>query len=86
MLGAHPDVSVKPVVWSPDTQSAWTLDELCALALQNNPAIRQAAAAASQADGVQNQTGLRPNQTNCLCHSFLMSSELLHPALPLLTA
>lgn len=43
--------------------SVWTLQQLQDLALSNNPALRQAAAAASQADGIHNQTGLKPNPT-----------------------
>lgn len=45
-----------------DTE-VWTLQELESLALQHNPAVRQASASASQADGVHNQTGLKPNPT-----------------------
>ena len=39
----------------------WNLQDLQNLALQHNPAILQAKAAASRADGIHNQTGLRPN-------------------------
>lgn len=46
-----------------DKTETWTLQALQDLALRNNPAIKQAAAAASQADGVHNQTGLKPNPT-----------------------
>ena len=45
------------------TDQQWTLEALQHLALQHNPAIRQAAATASQADGAHNQTGLKPNPT-----------------------
>ena len=48
-------------VESDNPEIVWTLQELQNLALQNNPAIKQASAAASEADGVHNQTGLRPN-------------------------
>ena len=38
-----------------------TLESLEQLALQNNPSIRQASAAASQAAGIRTQVGLKPN-------------------------
>ncbi|MCH2200394.1 MAG: TolC family protein [Fuerstiella sp.] len=44
-----------------ERSETWTLDALQDLALRSNPAIQQASAAASRADGVHNQTGLRPN-------------------------
>ena len=40
-----------------------TLEALEQIALQNNPAIRQASAAASEAAGIRTQVGLRPNPT-----------------------
>ncbi len=46
-----------------DAETNWTLQALQQLAIQNNPAIKQASAAASGADGIHNQTGLRPNPT-----------------------
>ena len=49
---------VQPVSEAGDS---WSLEELQHLGLKNNPAILQAAAAASKADGVHSQTGLRPN-------------------------
>ncbi len=57
--------SLKPPsdVDSDNPEIVWTLQELKDLALQNNPAVKQASAAASEADGVHNQTGLRPNPT-----------------------
>jgi len=47
----------------PVAETHWTLQSLQQLAIQNNPAIKQASAAASRADGIHNQTGLRPNPT-----------------------
>ncbi len=44
-----------------ETADSWNVQDLQHLALQNNPAILQAVAAASRADGVHNQTGLPPN-------------------------
>lgn len=55
--------SLKPPPNAGKPETVWTLQELKSLALQNNPAVKQAAAAASKADGVHNQTGLRPNPT-----------------------
>ncbi|MCH2209935.1 MAG: TolC family protein [Fuerstiella sp.] len=46
-----------------EPSGSWTLSTLQDLALQNNPAIQQASAAAGRADGIHNQTGLRPNPT-----------------------
>lgn len=43
--------------------STWTLASLEALALENNPAIRQASASAHKAVGFRDQVGTRPNPT-----------------------
>ncbi len=54
---------------SPSTDSAnsdvggWTIDRFESLALENNPAIQQAAASASKAMGYRCQVGLSPNPT-----------------------
>ncbi len=56
-------VSLSNESTKPQPHTHWSLQSLQQLALQNNPAIMQAGAAASQADGVHNQTGLRPNPT-----------------------
>ena len=55
--------SLQPPSDGDNPEIVWTLQELKSLALQNNPAVKQASAAASEADGVHNQTGLRPNPT-----------------------
>ena len=55
-------VDAQPVS-SEAASDTWNLQDLRSLAMLNNPAIRQAAGAASEADGVHNQTGLRPNPT-----------------------
>ena len=57
--------SIEPpsTVDSKTPAAVWTLQELQSLAIQHNPAVKQASAAASEADGVHNQTGLRPNPT-----------------------
>lgn len=59
------DGEERPTTGDPgeDDSNVWTLVQLEDLAVQHNPAIRQASAAASQADGIHNQTGLKPNPT-----------------------
>jgi len=47
----------------PRSSPTWTIEQLQQLALQHNPSIQQAAAAASRSDGIHVQTGLRPNPT-----------------------
>lgn len=66
--GVDEDHVDEPVVNEADVApgeqvETWTLQALQELALRNNPAIKQAAAAASRADGIHNQTGLKPNPT-----------------------
>lgn len=47
--------------WATPVAEGMTVDALEALALQHSPAIRQSSAIASQAVGIQNQVGLKPN-------------------------
>ena len=54
-------VSQEDTAATPVAETRWTLQSLQQLAIQNNPAIKQASAAASRADGIHNQTRLRPN-------------------------
>ena len=46
---------------NPETVGSYTIEELIALALANNPAIREAEAAVAKAEGLRYQVGLRPN-------------------------
>lgn len=48
---------------TPATFGAYTLEQLTALARANSPAIREAEAAVSKAEGLRYQVGLRPNPT-----------------------
>jgi len=63
-LATAPDYLTAP---GPDTSFAsaaangMTLEDLQQIAIQNNPSIQQAAAAASKASGIQTQVGLKPN-------------------------
>lgn len=52
-----------PLVHDLLPDATWTLDELEAVALENNPAIRQASASAHKAMGYHEQVGLKPNPT-----------------------
>ena len=51
-----------PVAEEPDV-NAWTMERFEAIALENNPAIQQAAASAYKAMGFRHQVGLSPNPT-----------------------
>ena len=55
-----------PIGTEPDavqTAEGWTLSQLEAFALQNNPAIHQASASAHKSMGYRDQVGRRPNPT-----------------------
>lgn len=63
-LGAETDVGTLPedlTVSEAVSQGGVTLPELEQLALDNNPAIKQASAVASMAAGIRKQVGLKPN-------------------------
>lgn len=58
-----PPAPVGSILEADPTGADWTLPQLEALALQNNPAIQQATASAHKSMGYRDQVGRRPNPT-----------------------